>query len=42
MIKLITICYKPDNATAQAFYRSFGFEETGLDEIGEMIAVIRP
>lgn len=41
-VKLITICYKPDNANAQAFYRSFGFEETGLDEIGEMIAVIRP
>jgi diamine N-acetyltransferase len=41
-VKLITICYKPDNASAQAFYRSFGFEETGLDEVGEMIAVIRP
>ncbi|MBV7536160.1 GNAT family N-acetyltransferase [Duganella sp. sic0402] len=41
-VKLITICYKPDNANAQSFYRSFGFEETGLDEIGEMIAVIRP
>lgn len=41
-VQLITICYKPDNATAQAFYRSFGFEETGLDEIGETIAVIRP
>lgn len=41
-VKLITICYKPDNANASAFYRSFGFEETGLDDIGEMIAVIRP
>lgn len=41
-VKLITICYKPDNANARAFYRSFGFEEVGLDEIGEMIAVIRP
>jgi diamine N-acetyltransferase len=41
-VKLITICYKPDNANAQAFYRSFGFEETGLDDVGEMIAVIRP
>lgn len=39
--KLITICYKPGNVTAQAFYRSFGFVETGLDEIGEMIAEIR-
>lgn len=37
---LITICYKPDNVEAQRFYRSFGFAETGLDEIGEMIAVI--
>lgn len=41
-VKLITICYKPDNANAQAFYRSFGFKETGLDAIGEMIAVIHP
>ena len=39
--RLITICYKPDNATARSFYQSFGFQETGLDEIGEMIAVIR-
>lgn len=39
---LITICYKPDNTSARDFYRSFGFEETGLDDIGEMIAVIRP
>jgi diamine N-acetyltransferase len=41
-VKLITICYKPDNAKARVFYRGFGFEETGLDDIGEMIAVIRP
>lgn len=40
-VKLITICYNPDNANAQAFYRSFGFVESGLDEIGEMIAVIQ-
>nr|WP_315394241.1 GNAT family N-acetyltransferase [uncultured Duganella sp.] len=39
--RLITICYKPDNTAARRFYQSFGFEETGLDEIGEMIAVIR-
>lgn len=36
----ISICYKPDNATARAFYASFGFVETDVDEIGEMIAVI--
>jgi diamine N-acetyltransferase len=41
-VRLITICYKPDNLSARKFYQSFGFEETGLDEIGEMIAVIRP
>jgi crotonobetainyl-CoA:carnitine CoA-transferase CaiB-like acyl-CoA transferase len=41
-VRLITICYKPDNLAASRFYQSFGFEETGLDEIGEMIAVIRP
>ena len=37
----ITICYKPGNSAARAFYRSFGFAETGLDDIGEMIAEIR-
>ena len=36
----ITICYKPDNTSARAFYQSFGFQETGLDDIGEMIAEI--
>ncbi|MBP1207593.1 diamine N-acetyltransferase [Duganella sp. 1411] len=40
-VRLITICYKPGNATARKFYQSFGFQETGLDEIGEMIAEIR-
>ena len=41
-VELITICYKPNNASARRFYQSFGFKETGLDEAGEMIAVIRP
>ncbi|MET0983247.1 MAG: GNAT family N-acetyltransferase [Telluria sp.] len=36
----ITICYKPDNATARAFYASLGFIETGIDELGEMVAEI--
>ena len=37
----ITICYKPDNATAQRFYASLGFVEIGIDDIGEMVAEIR-
>lgn len=37
----ITICYKPDNATARRFYASMGFVETGIDDIGEMVAEIR-
>jgi len=37
----ITICYKPDNATAQRFYASLGFSETGIDDVGEMVAEIR-
>ena len=36
----ITICYKPDNATARRFYASLGFAETGIDELGEMVAAI--
>ena len=36
----ITICYKPDNATARRFYASLGFIETQIDELGEMVAEI--
>lgn len=36
----ITICYKPDNETARRFYASLGFVETGIDELGEMVAEI--
>lgn len=36
----ITICYKPDNATARKFYASLGFVETDIDELGEMVAEI--
>ncbi|MDB5746495.1 MAG: family N-acetyltransferase [Massilia sp.] len=36
----ITICYKPDNATARGFYASVGFIETDIDELGEMVAEI--
>lgn len=38
----IIIYYKPGNAVAQAFYRSFGFRECGIDDSGEMIAEIIP
>lgn len=37
----ITICYKPGNATAQQFYASLGFVETGIDARAEMVAEIR-
>ncbi|QBE64905.1 GNAT family N-acetyltransferase [Pseudoduganella lutea] len=36
----ITICYKPDNATARRFYALLGFVETDIDELGEMVAEI--
>jgi diamine N-acetyltransferase len=39
-LKRITICYHPENPLAQPFYASFGFKEIGIDEEGEMIAVI--
>jgi diamine N-acetyltransferase len=38
--KSISISYKPDNAVAKTFYASFGFVETGIDESGEMNALI--
>lgn len=41
-VERIIIYYKPDNAVAQAFYRSFGFRECGIDDQGEMIAEIIP
>jgi diamine N-acetyltransferase len=37
----ITICYKPGNSTAQRFYASLGFTETGIDARAEMVAEIR-
>ena len=36
----ITICYKPDNATARAFYASLGFIEIDTNELGEVVAEI--
>ncbi|NVD71663.1 GNAT family N-acetyltransferase [Duganella sp. BJB488] len=41
-VERIIIYYKPGNAVAQAFYRSFGFRECGIDDQGEMIAEIIP
>lgn len=41
-ISKIEICYMPENPVAKNFYRSFGFEEIGLDENGEeMLAVLQ-
>jgi diamine N-acetyltransferase len=39
-VACITICYHPTNPRASAFYASFGFVETGVDDSGEMIARI--
>jgi diamine N-acetyltransferase len=36
----IYISYKPDNADAKRFYASVGFRENGVDESGEMVAVL--
>lgn len=33
----IGLCVNPDNAAAQAFYRSFGFVDTGRIHSGELI-----
>ena len=40
-VRRITICYHTRNERAQAFYASFGFVETGIDESGEMVAELR-
>ncbi|MEX6507199.1 GNAT family N-acetyltransferase [Jiella sp. M17.18] len=36
----ISICYEPSNEAARRLYTSAGFIETGLDEDGEMIALL--
>ncbi|WP_421915108.1 GNAT family N-acetyltransferase [Mesorhizobium sp.] len=36
----ISICYEPENEAARHLYRSAGFVEQGLDEDGEMIAML--
>ena len=37
-IRIVSICYVPDNAVAKRFYASLGFVETGTDDDGEMTA----
>ena len=37
-VSRIFISYMPDNPVAKRFYASFGFNEVGTDEDGEMIA----
>lgn len=40
-LKIIEICYHPENPVAKTFYSSFGFKETGMDEDNEdMLAII--
>ena len=39
-IHRVSICYEPENEAARRLYAGFGFVEQGLDEDGEMIAVL--
>jgi len=40
-IKIIEICYDPNNLIARNFYLSFGFEEIGMDSDNEeMLATL--
>jgi diamine N-acetyltransferase len=39
-IQHITICYEPENIAAKQLYLRSGFIEQGLDEDGEMIAIL--
>lgn len=36
----VWLSYVPGNAVASSFYASFGFVDTGIDEEGEMVAVL--
>lgn len=36
----VWISYMPGNAVASRFYASFGFVDTGIDDEGEMVAVL--
>ncbi|MET2829586.1 GNAT family N-acetyltransferase [Mesorhizobium shangrilense] len=39
-VREISICYEPENEAARQLYRAAGFVEQGLDEDGEMIAIL--
>jgi diamine N-acetyltransferase len=39
-VREVSICYEPENEAARHLYRAAGFVEQGLDEDGEMIAVL--
>jgi len=39
-VREVSICYEPENEAARLLYRAAGFVEQGLDEDGEMIAVL--
>ncbi|MBZ9889581.1 GNAT family N-acetyltransferase [Mesorhizobium sp. BR1-1-3] len=39
-IREVSICYEPENEAARHLYRAAGFVEQGIDEDGEMIAVL--
>ncbi|QNM95182.1 GNAT family N-acetyltransferase [Chitinimonas koreensis] len=39
-VRSIYISYIPGNELAKRFYASFGFREVGIDEEGEMVAVL--
>lgn len=39
-IRRVSICYEPENEAARRLYAGFGFVEQGLDEDGEMIALL--
>ncbi|MBZ9764178.1 GNAT family N-acetyltransferase [Mesorhizobium sp. CA8] len=39
-MRRVAICYEPDNEAARRLYAGFGFVEAGLDEDGEMTAVL--
>lgn len=40
-LKRISVCYVAENEVSRRFYAGFGFREAGLDEDGEMQAVLR-
>ena len=39
-VREVSICYEPENEAARHLYGAAGFVEQGLDEDGEMIAIL--